>query len=91
MYGTELPKTSELLKAGARVCKEGSLMFLLLGPTNYQACPPGVVMTVVLSIVPNNEWRTLNIFLKKGESKPDQLLKSRHKPKGRNGSLFNYC
>lgn len=36
MYGTTLPVTSELLKAGARVCKIGSLLFLLLGPQNYQ-------------------------------------------------------
>jgi hypothetical protein len=36
MYGTDLPRTIELLKAGARVCKVGSLMFLLLGPKNYQ-------------------------------------------------------
>ena len=42
MYGTELPKTL-LLKAGTGVCKEGDLIFLLLGPTNYQSCPPGVI------------------------------------------------
>lgn len=36
MYGTTLPVTSELLKAGARVCKIGSLLFLLLGPQNYE-------------------------------------------------------
>ena len=62
MYGTELPKISELLKAGARVCKEGSLLFLLLGPTNYQTCPAGVVRVgaVVISVIPNDEWRTLN-------------------------------
>lgn len=41
MYGTELPNTGRLLKSGARVCKIGSLMFLLLGPQNYQICPPG--------------------------------------------------
>lgn len=97
MYRTKLPKTSDLLKAGARVCKERALMFLLLGPTNYQSCPPGVIRigSVALSIIPNNEWRTLNIFLKTGESDPNELLKSRHraklKMKGRNGSLFNYC
>jgi hypothetical protein len=34
---------NELLKAGARVCKPGSLMFLLLGPRNYQICPIGEV------------------------------------------------
>ena len=42
MYGTDLPRTIELLKAGARVCKIGSLMFLLLGPQNYQMCPTGI-------------------------------------------------
>ncbi|MGB7639053.1 MAG: hypothetical protein WBL88_15945, partial [Nitrososphaeraceae archaeon] len=42
MYNTSLPETAKLLKAGARVCKVGSLMFLLLGPVNYQICPQGV-------------------------------------------------
>jgi hypothetical protein len=31
MYGTNLPSPIKLLQAGARVCKVGSLMFLLLG------------------------------------------------------------
>jgi hypothetical protein len=92
MYGTELPKTAELLKDGARVCKEGALMFLLLGPTNYQSCPAGVIRigSVVLSIIPNNEWRTLNIFLKTGCEDLDQVLKSRAKPKLKNESLCSY-
>lgn len=38
MYGTALPNTIKLLKAGARVCKIGSLMFLL-GHQNYQWHP----------------------------------------------------
>lgn len=38
MYGTSLPVTSKLLKEGSRVCKIGSLLFLLLGPQNYQWC-----------------------------------------------------
>ena len=43
MHGlTDLPQTSKLLKAGARVCRPGSLMFLLLGAQNYQICPKGV-------------------------------------------------
>ena len=42
MYNTSLPEAAKLLKAGARVCKVGSLMFLLLGPKNYQICPQGV-------------------------------------------------
>ena len=88
MYGTKLPKTSELLKAGVRVCKEGALMFLLLGPTNYQSCPAGVIRigSAVLSIVPNNEWRTLNLFLKIGDSEPEQLHRSRAKPRQKNQS-----
>ncbi len=42
MYGTSLPSSIKLLQAGARVCKVGSLMFLLLGPQNYQWHPKGV-------------------------------------------------
>ena len=41
MYGTDLPNPSKLLKAGARVCKSGSLIFLLLGQQNYQIHPKG--------------------------------------------------
>ena len=37
MYNTGLPETAKLLTAGAKVCKVGSLMFLLLGPKNYQS------------------------------------------------------
>ena len=36
MYRTDLPSPIELLKAGATVCRVASLMFLLLGPKNYQ-------------------------------------------------------
>jgi hypothetical protein len=66
MYGTPLPDTIKLLKAGARVCKVGSLMFLLLGPQNYQWHPAGVkrIGYVNITIVPNNENRALNIFYK---------------------------
>jgi hypothetical protein len=92
MYGTELPKTAELLKTGARVCKEGALMFLLLGPTNYQACPDRIIRigSIVISVIPNNEWRTLNIFLKTGNVDPELLLKSRAKPKPKNQSLRSF-
>jgi len=92
MYGTQLPKTSDLLKAGARVCKEGAMMFLLLGPTNYQSCPTGVIRigSIVLSIIPNNEWRTLNIFLKTGNADRHQLLKHIPKPRSKNQSLLDY-
>jgi hypothetical protein len=66
MYGTNLPITTKLLKAGARVCKVGSLMFLLLGPQNYQWCPLGVkrIGLILITIVPNSELRALNIFYK---------------------------
>jgi hypothetical protein len=54
MYGTCLPETAKLLKAGARVCKVGSLIFLLLGPVNYQICPQGVkrIGRIGLTMVP---------------------------------------
>jgi hypothetical protein len=66
MYDTGLPITGKLLKAGARVCKPGSLMFLLLGPQNYQICPIGVkrIGYVNVTVVPNNEIRALNIYYK---------------------------
>jgi hypothetical protein len=66
MYQTPLPKTIDLLRAGARVCKVGSLLFLLLGPQNYQWCPAGVrrIGLIYASIVPNNETRCLNIYYK---------------------------
>ncbi|HEY9387537.1 MAG TPA: hypothetical protein VIP70_10895 [Nitrososphaeraceae archaeon] len=66
MYGTKLPITGEILKAGARGCKVGSLLFLLLGPQNYQWCPPGVkrIGWVAITIIPNNELRALHIFYK---------------------------
>ena len=66
MYNTELPITGKLLKAGARVCKVGSLLFLLLGPRNYQMCPEGVkrIGWIAITVVPNNEIRCLNIYYK---------------------------
>lgn len=66
MYRTDLPAPLKLLKAGARVCKVGSLMFLLMGPQNYQWHPKGVkrIGLVTITIVPNNELRVLNIFYK---------------------------
>jgi hypothetical protein len=66
MYGTGLPSFIKLLRAGARVCKTGSLMFLLLGPQNYQWHPKGVkrIGWVALTVVPNNEVRALNIYYK---------------------------
>ena len=66
MYGTCLPNTLKLLKAGARVCRVGSLMFLLLGPQNYQMCPAGVTRIgwIAITVVPNNEIRCLNVYYK---------------------------
>jgi hypothetical protein len=90
MYETDRPNTGKLLRAGSRVCKEGALMFWLLGPTNYQSCPPGVVRigSVVISVIPNNEWGTLNIFLKSGSASKLKMYRSR--PKLRNQSLAYY-
>lgn len=58
MYGTELPVAGKLLKIGARVCRVGSLMFLLLGPQNYQICPAGVrrIGWIAIAIVPNRRF-----------------------------------
>jgi hypothetical protein len=67
MYGNRsVPSTMKLLKAGARVCKPGSLLFLLLGPKNYQICPKCVkrIGLILITIVPNNEIRALNIYQK---------------------------
>ena len=66
MYGTKLPNTYRLLGAGARVCKSKSLMFLLLGPQNYQICPAGIkrIGWIPISIIPNNELRALHIYYK---------------------------
>jgi len=65
MYGTELPSPIRLLEAGARVCKPDSLMFLLLG-TSYQYHPKGVkrIGCIAISVIPNNEFRFLNIYWK---------------------------
>ena len=66
MYNTKLPVTSKLLEAGARVCRVNSLLFLLLGPQNYQWAPIGVkrIGWVAITVVPNNELRPLHIFHK---------------------------
>lgn len=65
MYGTELPSPIRLLEAGARVCKPGSLMFLLLGKP-YQFHPNGIkrIGCIDISVIPNNEVRFLNIYWK---------------------------
>jgi hypothetical protein len=66
MYNTKLPETSKLLTAGARVIKPESLMFLLLGPQNFQWHPLNTrrIGWIVCSIVPNNELRCLHIYYK---------------------------
>jgi hypothetical protein len=70
VYATNLPSPIKLLQAGARVCKVGSLMFLLLGPQNYQWHPKGVkrIGWIPITVVPNNEVRALNIFYKYAEA-----------------------
>jgi hypothetical protein len=69
MYGTDLPKSIRLLEAGARVCKKHSLLFLLLGPVNYQWHPKGTkrIAYIDMTVVPNNEVRCLNVFYKYGD------------------------
>jgi hypothetical protein len=66
MYGTNLPKPIRLLEAGARVCRNCSLLFLLLGPLNYQWHPKGTkrIAYINMTVVPNNEIRCLNVFYK---------------------------
>jgi hypothetical protein len=66
MYNTKLPVTSKLLEAGARVCRANSLLFLLLGPQNYQWVPIGLkrIGWIAITIVPNNELRALHLFYK---------------------------
>lgn len=72
MYGTDLPNFKRMVEAGARVCKAGSLMFLLLGPENYQHVPEGVMRVglIYISVIPNNETRALNIYYKYADA-PD--------------------
>jgi hypothetical protein len=71
MYGTNLPSPIKLLQAGARVCSVGSLMFLLLGPQNYQWHPKGIkrIGWIAITVVPNNEVRALNIFYKYADAR----------------------
>ena len=66
MYNTRMPSRQKLLKEGARIIKKSSLMFFLLGAVNYQICPTEIerVGMIFITIVPNNEIRTLNIYHK---------------------------
>jgi hypothetical protein len=65
MYGCQLPNLAKLLVEGARVVKPSSLMFLLCD-RNYQSCPDAVkrIGFIYISVVPNNETRILNIYVK---------------------------
>lgn len=65
MYNTKLPSLGKLLTEGARVIKPGSLMFLLCSQ-NYQWCPANVkrIGFIHMSVIPNNETRILNIYVK---------------------------
>lgn len=69
MYGTSLPEPIRLLEAGARVCTAHSLLFLLLGPKNYQPHPKGTkrIAYINMTVVPNNEVRCLNVYYKYGD------------------------
>jgi hypothetical protein len=68
VYDTRMPERQKLLKEGARVVKKGSLIFFLLGAVNYQYCPKEIerIGMIFLTVVPNNEIRTLNIYHKIG-------------------------
>ena len=74
MYHCSLPNTAKLLQAGARVCKANSLMFLLLGPQNYQYCPTEITRIgwIAITIVPNNELRALHIYVKNSNGKDER-------------------
>ncbi len=66
MYQTTLPSLYGLLKAGSRVCKIGSLLFLLASK-NFQMCEGlGLksIGAIPITVVPNNELRCCNIFYK---------------------------
>lgn len=65
MYSTELPNVSKLLKAGARVVKPGSLLFLLHAyPTTSNISGLSKIGYITISAIPNNEIRILNIYVK---------------------------
>ena len=66
MYNVSMPDIQKLLKAGARVCKTGSLLFLLLGNVQYQPTPDTLkrIGHVTISIIPNNELRSLFVYHK---------------------------
>jgi hypothetical protein len=53
-------------KEDARVIKKNSLMFFLLEAVNYQYCPVEIerIGMIFITIIPNNEIRTINIYHK---------------------------
>jgi hypothetical protein len=65
MHNTKLPELGKLLTVGAGVIKPNSLMFLLC-LQNYQWCPSNVksIGLIYISVVPNNEARILDIYVK---------------------------
>lgn len=67
MYGTDMPSTTRLLDEGARVTKPGGLLFLLLGNKNLQWHPKSTIRIgwFSLTILPNQEVRTLHCYLKR--------------------------
>lgn len=68
MYNCTLPSFYKLLEAAGRVVKPGGLIFLLLGPDNYQINVDRLglkrIGLITLSVVPNYELRACNIFYK---------------------------
>jgi hypothetical protein len=72
MYRCKLPSLYKLLEAGGRVLKPGSLMFLLCSQ-NVQSGTIGKgnikrIGFINISVVPNNETRVLNIYVKLEET-----------------------
>ncbi len=66
MYGTNMPSLTKLLSEGARVTKPGGLLFLLLGDKNLQWHPKSTIRIgwFCITIVPNQEVRTMHCYLK---------------------------
>jgi hypothetical protein len=66
MYGCDMPSLPKLLKEGARVVSQGSLLFLLCSQ-NYQICPKSLkrIALIYISVVPSNETRALNVYYKR--------------------------
>lgn len=78
MYNTSLPDVGKLLKAASRICREGAILFLLLGPVNRQACPTGIkrIGWIPISVIPSNELRCLHIYTKISTCNVSMLAKN---------------